>query len=164
VLTWAGTVYVAFVVDVYSRAVVGWAAATTKATPFVVAALEMATWRRDHDGHPVQKGLIHHSDVGSQYTSFRFTAHLLAEGIDASIGTVGDALDNALMESTIGLYKTELVNRQGPWRTLADVEAATAGWVEWYNARRLHSAIGYVPPNEYEAVYYTALAEVGSDA
>jgi putative transposase len=163
VLTWAGTVYVAFVVDVYSRAIVGWSVATTKATPFVVAALDMAIWRRDHDGHPVQKGLIHHSDAGSQYTSFRFTAHLLAGDIDASIGTVGDALDNALMESTIGLYKTELVNRNGPWRTLADVEAATADWVDWYNARRLHSAIGYVPPNEYEAAYYTGLDGAGSE-
>jgi putative transposase len=158
VFTWAGIVYVAFVVDVYSRAVVGWSVATSKATAFVVAALEMAIWRRDHDGHPVQKGLIHHSDAGSQYTSFRFTGHLLAEGIDASIGTVGDALDNALMESTIGLYKTELINRRGPWRTTTDVEAATADWVAWYNARRLHSAIGYIPPNEYEAAYYAALA------
>lgn len=89
-----------------------------------------------------------------QYTSFRFTAHLLTAGIDASIGSVGDALDNALMESTIGLYKTELINRRGPWRTLADVELATAHWVEWYNARRLHSAIGHVPPDEHEAAYY----------
>jgi putative transposase len=164
VFTWAGIVYVAFVVDVYSRAIVGWAAATSKATPFIVAALDMAIWRRDHDGHPVQKGLIHHSDAGSQYTSFRFTGHLLAEGIDASIGTVGDALDNALMESTIGLYKTELINRQGPWRTLADVEAGTADWVNWFNARRLHSAIGYVPPNEREAAYYASLDQVGPEA
>jgi putative transposase len=152
--TWAGVVYVAFVVDVYSRAIVGWCAATNKRAPLVVEALKLALWRRDHAGYTVQKGLIHHSDAGSQYTSFRFTAHLLAEGLDASIGTVGDALDNALMESTIGLYKTELIGRRGPWRTLADVELATAHWVEWYNARRLHSAIGHVPPDEYEAAYY----------
>ncbi len=133
--TWAAVVYVAFIVDVYSRAIVGWCAATNKRAPLVVQALKMALWRRDHDGRTVQKGLIHHS-AGSQYTSFRFTAHLLAEEIDASIGTVGDALDNALMESTIGLYKTELIKRCGPWRTLADVELATAHWLEWYNTRR----------------------------
>jgi putative transposase len=119
----------------------------------------MALWRRDHDGHTIEKGLIHHSDAGSQYTSFRFTAHLLAAGIDASVGTVGDALDNALVESTIGLYKTELINRRGPWRSLADVELATAEWVAWYNAKRLHSATGYRPPAEYEAAYYTTTQE-----
>jgi putative transposase len=156
VVTWAGLVYIAFVVDVYSRAILGWHAATNKRAPLVVQAMKMALWRRDHAGHAIQKGLIHHSDAGSQYTSFRFTAHLLAEGIDASIGTVGDALDNALMESTIGLYKTELINRGGPWRALTDVELATAHWIEWYNARRLHSAIGYLPPDEYEAAYYDA--------
>jgi putative transposase len=156
VVTWAGVVYVAFVVDVYSRSIVGWCAAGHKRATLVLDAVKMALWRRDHDGHAVHKGLIHHSDAGSQYTSFRFTAHLLAEGIDASIGTVGDALDNALMESTIGLYKTELVKRRGPWRTLAEVEVATAEWVQWYNTRRLHSAIGYLPPTEYEAAYYAA--------
>jgi putative transposase len=152
--TWAGVVYVAFVVDVFSRAVVGWSAATSKSAPLVVAALKMGLWRRDHDGHTVGPGLIHHSDAGSQYTSFKFTAHLLTAGIDASIGSVGDALDNALMESTIGLYKTELIGRHGPWRTFVDVELATAHWVQWYNARRLHSALGWVPPDEYEAAYY----------
>ena len=100
-------------------------------------------------------GLIHHSDAGSQYTSFAFTARLIAAGIDASIGTVGDALDNALMESTIGLYKTELIKPRGPWKDLASVELATAEYVEWYNARRIHTAIGNVPPNEYETDYYT---------
>jgi putative transposase len=159
VVTWAGVVYVAFVVDVYSRAIVGWAAATSKAAPLVVNALKMAVWRRDHDGHKVQKGLIHHSDAGSQYTSTRLVGNLRIEDIDPSIGTVGDALDNALMESTIGLYKTELINRRGPWRLLSDVELGTAQWIEWYNARRLHSAIGHVPPNEYEAAYYAGLEE-----
>jgi putative transposase len=146
-------VYVAFVLDVYSRAVVGWAAATNKRTPLVLNALDMALWRRDCDGRTVQKGLIHHSDAG-QYTSTRFVDNLRLDGIDASIGSVGDALDNALMESTIGLYKTELIRRRGPWRTFADVELGTAQWIDWYNTRRLHSAIGWVPPDEYEAAHY----------
>lgn len=154
VATWGGVVYVAFVVDLYSRAIVGWSAATTKRTKLVLDALQMALWRRDRAGHAVPKGLIHHSDAGSQYTSFAFTAHLLTEGIDASIGSVGDALDNALMESTIGLYKTELINRRGPWKTLADVELATAEWVDWYNTTRIHRSIGGVPPAEYESMYY----------
>ena len=154
VAAWCGIVYVAFVVDVYSRAIVGWSAATNKRTPLVLNALDMGLWRRDHDGHTIGSGLIHHSDAGSQYTSFRFTAHLAAAGIDASIGTVGDALDNALMESTIGLYKTELIKPRGPWRSLAHVELATAEWVDWYNTSRLHSAVGHVPPAEYESKYY----------
>jgi putative transposase len=154
VAAWSGVVYVAFVVDLYSRAIVGWSAATSKRTKLVLDALQMALWRRDRAGHAVDKGLVHHSDAGSQYTSFAFTAHLLAAGIDASIGSVGDALDNALMESSIGLYKTELINRRGPWRTLADVELATAEWVDWYNTSRIHRAIGGVPPNEYESKFY----------
>jgi putative transposase len=131
-----------------------WAAATHKRAKLVLDALQMALWRRDHDDHPAGSGLIHHSDAGSQYVSFVFTAHLIEAGIDASIGTVGDALDNALMESTIGLYKTELINKDGPWRSLADVELATAGYVDWFNHKRLHTAIGGVPPAEYEAAYY----------
>jgi putative transposase len=154
VSTWARVVYVAFVVDIYSRAIVGWAAATHKRTKLVLDALQMALWRRDRDGRPAGPGLVHHSDAGSQYTSFRFTAHLIEAGIDASIGTVGDALDNALMESTIGLYKTELIKKDGPWRDLADVELATAEYVDWYNNQRLHTAIGGVPPAEFEAAYY----------
>jgi putative transposase len=154
VATWSGIVYVAFVVDLYSRAIVGWSAATNKRTPLVLAALDMGLWRRDRAGRAVGPGLVHHSDAGSQYTSFRFTTHLVSAEIDASIGTVGDALDNALMESTIDLYKTELIKRSGPWRGLADVELATAEWVDWYNATRLHSAIGHVPPDEYESMYY----------
>ena len=151
---WARVVYVAFVVDIYSRAIVGWAAATHKCTKLVLDALQMALWRRDRDGRPAGPGLVHHSDAGSQYTSFRFTAHLIEAGIDASIGTVGDALDNALMESTIGLYKTELIKKDGPWRDLADVELATAEYVDWFNNQRLHTAIGGVPPAEFEAAYY----------
>ncbi len=146
--------YVAFVVDVYSRAIVGWSAATDKRTPLVLAALDMGLWRRQRAGQAVGPGLVHHSDAGSQYTSFRFTTHLMTAGIDASIGTVGDALDNAVMESTIGLYKTELIKPGGPWRGLADIELATAEWVDWFNAKRLHSAIGHLPPNEHESMYY----------
>jgi len=154
VAAWSGIVYVAFVVDVYSRAIVGWSAATHKRAKLVLDALQMALWRRDRDGRPATRGLVHHSDAGSQYTSFLFTAHLLEAGIGASIGTVGDALDNAMMESTIGLYKTELIKKDGPWKSLADVELATAQYVEWFNTRRLHSAIGDIPPAEQEAVYY----------
>ena len=154
VATWCGIVYVAFVVDVHSRAIVGWSASMRKRTPLVLDALDMALWRRRRAGHPAGPGLVHHSDAGSQYTSFRFTAHLMSAGIDASIGTVGDALDNALMESQIGLYKTELIKRRGPWRSLAEVELATAEWIEWFNTARLHSAIGNVPPEEFEAAYY----------
>jgi putative transposase len=154
VATWAGIVYVAFVVDIYSRAVVGWSAATHRRAKLVLDALQMALWRRDRSGHPAGPGLIHHSDAGPQYTSFRFTAHLLESGIDASIGTVGDAYDNALMESAIGLYKTELIKRRGPWKTLADVELATAEYIDWFNTKRLHGAIGHIPPAEHEANYY----------
>jgi putative transposase len=153
VATWSGIVYVAFVVDIYSRAIVGWSAAAHKRAKLVLDALQMALWRRDRSGHPAGPGLIHHSDAGSQYTSFRFTAHLVESGIDASIGTVGDAYDNALMESAIGLYKTELINRKGPWKTLADVELATAEYTDWFNNKRLHGAIGHIPPAEHEANY-----------
>ncbi|MFE7046729.1 IS3 family transposase, partial [Streptomyces atratus] len=153
--TWSGVVYAAFVVDTFSRRIVGWSAATVKETVFVLDALEMAIWQRDRDQHPIQPGeLIHHSDAGSQYTSFRLAEHLDAAGIAASIGSVGDAYDNALMESAIGLYKTELIKPQRPWKTLSQVELATAEWTDWYNHRRLHGEIGHVPPVEYEANYY----------
>jgi putative transposase len=154
VATWSGIVYVAFVVDIYSRAVVGWSAAAHKRTRLVLDALQMALWRRDREGHRPGPGLVHHSDAGSQYVSFVFTAHLIEAGLDASIGTVGDALDNALMESTIGLFKTELIKKDGPWKSLADVELATAEYVDWYNTTRLHTAIGGVPPAEFETAYY----------
>ncbi|MER6327717.1 IS3 family transposase [Streptomyces coelicoflavus] len=158
VKTFAGVVYVAFVVDTFSRRIVGWSAATVKETVFVLDALEMAIWQRDREQHPIHPGeLIHHSDAGSQYTSFRLAEHLDAAGIAASIGSVGDAYDNALMESTIGLYKTELIKPQRPWKTLSQVELATAEWIDWYNHRRLHGEIGHIPPVEYEANYYTEL-------
>lgn len=152
--TWAGVVYAAFVLDVFSRRIVGWKADTTRDASLVLDALEMALWSRDHAGHPVGSDLVHHSDAGSQYTSIAFTNHLVQQGIDASIGTVGDAYDNALMESTIGLYKTELIKPGGPWRTRDDVEFATLEYIDWYNNRRLHSEIGNLPPAEYEAIYY----------
>jgi putative transposase len=156
VATLAGTVYVAFVVDIFSRLFAGWAAARHKRAKLVLDALDMALWHRDHGGHPVSAGLIHHSDAGSQYTSIAFTAHLAAEGIVPSIGTVGDALDNALMESAIGLYKTELISRRGPWRDLAHVEMETAGYLHWFNNRRIHSAIGDVTPAEREGAWHAA--------
>ncbi|MGW0295344.1 IS3 family transposase [Streptomyces anthocyanicus] len=160
VKTWSTVVYVAFVVDTFSRRIVGWSAATVKETVFVLDALEMAIWQRDRDQQPVKTGeLIHHSDAGSQYTSFKLAERLEAAGIAASIGSVGDAYDNALMESTIGLFKTELIKPQRPWKTLSQVELATAEWVDWYNHRRLHGEIGHIPPVEYEANYYTELTK-----
>ncbi|WP_217185865.1 integrase core domain-containing protein [Streptomyces sp. AC495_CC817] len=127
-------------------------------TVFVLDALEMAIWQRDRDQQSVQPGkLIHHSDAGSQYTSFKLAEHLDAAGIAAGIGSVGDAYDNALTESTIGLFKTELVKPRRPWKTLSQVELATAEWVDWYNHRRLHGERGHVPPVKYEADYYTEL-------
>jgi putative transposase len=157
--TWMGFVYVAFVVDCFSRAIVGWHATTVKDTAMVTTALKMALWRRDHADHRVDAGLIHHSDAGSQYTSIAFAETLVLEGIAASIGSVGDAYDNALAETTIGLFKTEAVGRgspflTGPLRTIDDVEYATMEWVDWYNGRRLHSQLNYIPPDEYETTYY----------
>ncbi|MFE4688152.1 IS3 family transposase [Streptomyces sp. NPDC056721] len=156
VATFAGVVYVAFVVDTFSRRIVGWSAATSKETRLVLDALEMALWQRDRDQHPYQRGrLIHHSDAGSQYTSFALAEHLDRAGIAASIGSVGDAYDNSLMESTIGLFKTELIKPRRPWKTLSEVELATAEWVDWYCHRRLHGEIGHIPPVEYETNYYS---------
>ncbi|MDV8009376.1 IS3 family transposase [Rhodococcus sp. IEGM 1318] len=161
--TWAGFVYVAFVIDCFSRAIVGWHASTVKDTAMVTTALKMALWRRDHGGHRVGDGLIHHSDAGSQYTSISFAETLVLEGIAASIGSVGDAYDNALAESTIGLFKTEAVSKsspflQGPIKTIDDIEFATMEWVDWFNTRRLHSTLDYVTPDEFEAVYYSQLS------
>jgi putative transposase len=153
VATWSGTVYVAFAIDVFSRRIVGWSASMSKETDLVLDAIDMGLCLRRY-GETVDNGkLVHHSDAGSQYTSFRFTQHLVDAGIDASIGTVGDALDNALAESTIGLFKTELIKRLGPWHNLREVAAATAAWVDWYNNRRLHGACGGRPPVEYEGLY-----------
>ncbi len=165
VRTWAGFVYVAFILDVYAQRIVAWHASTSKVTDLVMTPLRMALWQRDHEGHSVStrpgEELIHHSDAGSQYTSIRFTEHLEIEGIRPSIGSVGDAYDNALMESINGLYKTECIRttvfHAAPYKTLADVEYATAGWVDWYNNRRLHGSLGMITPVEHEAAYYEAL-------
>jgi putative transposase len=150
VMTWSGAVYVAFVIDVFSRRIVGWKADTTMKTSLVLDTLEMALWVRQRDEIPLVDGMIHHHDAGSQYTSFAFTSRLIDAGVDASVGSVGDGYDNALAETTIGLYKTEKINREGPWRTLAEVELATLEWVDWYNHARLHSACGGAPPAEFE--------------
>jgi transposase InsO family protein len=157
--TWSGFAYVAFVVDLYSRAVVGWSAAMTKDVAFVEACLSMALWRRDHTGRPVGEGMIHHSDAGSQYTSIRFTETLALQGLSASIGSVGDAYDNAVAESFMGLFKNEAIAagspfRTGPLRTLADVEAVTTNYLDWYNNHRLHSLLDLTTPEEFEQTYY----------
>lgn len=153
VASWAGTVYVAFAIDVFSRSIVGWRASMSKETTLVLDAIDAGLRRRDYQWREGEDKLVHHSDAGSQYTSFRFTRHLLDSSIDASIGTVGDALDNALAESTIGLYKTELIKPRGPWHNKNDVEVATATWVDWYNKQRLHGACGGRPPAEFETLY-----------
>ncbi|MGH3966441.1 MAG: IS3 family transposase [Pseudonocardiaceae bacterium] len=153
VATWAGTVYTAFTIDVFSRRIVGWKTSMSKETSLVLDGIDMGLQQRDYHSKEGEHKLVHHSDAGSQYTSFRFTQHLLDTGIDASIGTVGDALDNALAESMIGLYKTELIKPHGPWHTLEEVDVATAAWVDWYNNRRLHGACGGRPPVEYETLY-----------
>lgn len=162
--TWSGFVYVAFAIDLFSRAIVGWDVCTVKDTAFVERCLKMALWRRDHAERPVLPGMIHHSDAGSQYTSIRFTETVALEGLVASIGSVGDAYDNAAAETVMGLYKNEAVAKgspfaTGPLKTIADVEELTFDWVDWYNNDRLHSALGNVPPEEYEQNYY---AEINS--
>ena len=146
--TWSGFAYVAFVTDVFSRAIVGWRVANTLKAALALDALEMAIWSRKEDEFP---GLVHHSDRGSQYLSIRYTERLAEVGAAASVGSRGDSYDNALAESVFGLYKAELITLQGPWRTIEDVELATLSWVHWWNTTRLHSAIGNIPPAEYEA-------------
>ena len=152
--TLAGFVYTSFVVDVFSRRILGWRVMATKATPLVSGVLEQALFtRRRSDFAFTATGLVHHSDAGSQYTSLAFTEALIESGLAGSIGSVGDALDNALMESTIGLYKTELIDRQKSWAGRAEIERETASWVHWFNTSRLHSSIGYVSPVDYENEY-----------
>jgi len=154
VATWRGFVYVAFVTDAFSRRIVGWRATTTLRTDLTLDALEQALYDRDLDGP-----LVHHSDRGSQYLSIRYTDRLLAARADLSVGSRGDAHDNALAESINSLYKAEVIYHEGPWKGLEDVEYATLEWVAWYNAQRLMEPIGYVPPAEYEEHYHRAVAD-----
>ena len=154
VATWRGFVYVAFVIDVFARRIVGWRVSASLATDFVLDALEQAIYDRRDTG---VEDLVHHSDRGTQYLSMRYTDRLAEVGIAPSVGSRGDSYDNALAESIIGLFKTEAIQRKGPWRHLEAVEFATLTWVDWFNTRRLLEPIGYVPPAEYEARYYEDL-------
>ena len=160
VATWAGMVYVAFVVDVFSRSIVGWRVSSSLRTDIAIDALEQALHART-----LEEGLIHHSDRGSQYLSIRYTERLAEAGIESSVGSVGDSYDNALAETVIGLFKTEVIHAQGPWRNLEAVEFAVLAWVDWFNNRRLLEPLGYVPPAEYEEAFYrsqdTPAAEAG---
>jgi len=155
VATWRGFVYVAFVIDVFARRIVGWRVSSSLRTDFVLDALDQAIYERCGDDIG---DLIHHSDRGSQYLAMRYTDRLTDAGIEPSVGSRGDAYDNALAESVIGLFKTEVIQRLGPWRNLDNVEYATLTWVDWFNTRRLLEPIGYVPPAEYEAKYYEQAA------
>jgi len=151
VATWRGFAYVAFVIDTYARRIVGWRASSSLRSDLALDALEQAIYDR-RCGE--QDRLIHHSDRGVQYLSIRYTERLAEAGIEPSVGSKGDSYDNALAESVIGLFKTEVIRRRGPWRSLEDVEFATLEWVAWYNSHRLLEPIGYVPPVEHEEAYY----------
>ncbi|MCE1181751.1 MAG: IS3 family transposase [Rhodocyclales bacterium] len=155
VSTWQGWLYVAFVIDVYARRIVGWRVSRTMQTDFVLDALEQALYERQ----PAPDALIHHSDRSSQYVSIRYTERLAEAGIEPSVGSRGDSYDNALAETINGLYKTELIHRRGPWKTRESVELATLQWVHWFNHIRLLEPIGYIPPAEAEANYFWQLAE-----
>ena len=154
VSTWSGFAYVAFVVDAYARRILGWRVASTMATSMVLDAIEQAIWTRHKDGVMDLNGVVHHTDRGSQYTSIRFSERLAEAGIQPSVGAVGSSYDNALAETINGLYKTELIKPRKPWRTIEDVEVATAQWVDWFNHRRLYEYCGDVPPAELEAAHY----------
>jgi transposase InsO family protein len=156
VATWAGFVYVAFVIDVFARYVVGWRVSRTAHAGFVLDALEQAL----RDRRPPRSGLIHHSDRGSQYVSIKYTERLAEAGIEPSVGSVGDSYDNALAETINGLYKAEVIHRRGPWRSFEEVEYATLEWVDWFNHRRLLEPIGNIPPAEAEEQYYAAKQEL----
>ncbi len=149
VATWLGFAYVAFVIDVFSRRIVGWRVSSSLKSDLALDALEQALHAR-----PDADGVVHHSDRGTQYTSIRYTERLAAAGVERSVGSVGDSYDNALAESINGLYKTEVIYRRGPWRSIDAVEYATLVWVDWFNNRRLLEPLGYVPPAEFEAAYY----------
>jgi len=149
VATWAGMAYVAFIIDAYSRAIVGWRVMTSMKTDIALDALEQAIWARQPN-----EALIHHSDRGSQYLSIRYTERLAEAGIEGSVGSVGDSYDNALAETVIGLFKAEVIRRLGPWRTADELELAVLEWVDWYNNRRLFGPLGYLPPFEFEERYH----------
>jgi transposase InsO family protein len=149
VATWKGFAYVAFVIDVFSRMIVGWRVSASMTADLTLDALEQALWARQ-----VSDGLVHHSDRGSQYLSIRYSERLAEVGIDPSVGSTGDSYDNALAESVIGLFKTEVIRKRGPWKNLEQVEFATLEWVDWFNNRRLLEPIGNMPPVEFEAMYY----------
>jgi len=155
VSTWQGWQYVAFVIDVYARRIVGWRVSQSMTTDFVLDALEQALYARqpDNDGT-----LIHHSDRGAQYVSIRYSERLAEAGVEPSVGSRGDSYDNALAETINGLYKAELIHRRAPWKTREALELETLEWVAWFNHQRLHSAIGFIPPAEAEANYYNQLA------
>lgn len=155
VSTWQGWVYVAFVVDVFARYIVGWRVSRSMTTDFVLDALEQALYARQ----PTEStGLVHHSDRGSQYVSIRYTERLTEACIAPSVGSRGDSYDNALAETIDGLYKAEVIHRRGPWKSLESVELATLEWVSWFNHQRLMEPLGYVPPAEAEANYYRQIA------
>jgi putative transposase len=156
VATWSGFVYVAFVIDAFARRIVGWRVSNRLRSDLALDALEQALYERRPDA---AQGIVHHSDRGSQYLSIRYTERLKEAGLEPSVGSVGDSYDNALAESIIGLYKTELIRRRGPWHDLEAVEFATLQWVHWFNHRRLLEPIGNVPPDEHEAAYYRAASE-----
>jgi putative transposase len=160
VATWAGFVYVAFVIDVFARRIVGWRVSREATASFVLDALEQAI----HARRPAERGLVHHSDRGVQYVSIKYTERLAQAGIEPSVGRVGDRYDNALAETVIGLFKTEVIHHRGPWRSLEAVEFATLEWVDWFNYRRLLEPIGNMPPAEAEARYYASLDELAMAA
>jgi putative transposase len=156
VATWQGFVYVAFVIDVFARRIVGWRVSRSARADFVLDALEQALCER----RPLRRGgLVHHSDRGGQYVSIRYTERLLEVGIEPSVGSVGDSYDNALAETINGLFKAEVIHRRGPWRNAEAVELATLEWVDWFNNRRLLEPIGNIPPAEAEAHYYAQASE-----
>ncbi len=155
VSTWQGWLYVAFVIDVYARRIVGWRVYHSTQTDFVLDALEQALYERQPER---AESLVHHSDRGSQYVSIRYTERLAEAGIEPSVGSRGDSYDNALAETINGLYKTELIHRRTPWKTRESVELATLEWVHWFNHIRLLEPIGYIPPAEAEANYWRQLA------
>jgi len=155
VSTWSGFAYVAFVVDAYARRILGWRVAATMATSMVLDAIEQAIWTRQQEGTIDLKDVVHHTDRGSQYTSIRFTERLAEADIQPSVGAVGSSYDNALAETINGLYKTELIKPRKPWRTIDEVEYATARWVAWFNHRRLYEHCGDIPPVEMETAYYS---------